>query len=246
MNNRDKWTSNRWLWDEGRKKYKPNPAVIYAGSLHMAYIQIDAYYPLIREHMSGRLLDCACDKVPYFEMYKDLITENVCTDWEVTRRENPWVDFYSDLNSPLDRTLLPDNHFDSILMTDAIAHIKDPIRLFGEFSRMLKPGGKLMLTATFINWMGEPPHEYGRYTEYAYRNFCEANNLTVLHLKPYGGHADVLLDTLNKGMTGKISNRLFMMFRNIAVRTGWYKRNRETTSGRYPIGYCLVAQKPNT
>lgn len=244
MKNQEKWTSNRWLWDESAKSYKPNPAVIYAGSLHIAHIQIKAYYPLIREHMRGRLLDCACDKVPYFEMYRDLVSETICTDWEVTRKENPWVDFYSDLNKPLDRQLFPDNSFDSILMTDAITHIKRPADLFAEFSRILKPGGKVMVTSTFINWMGEPPYEYGRYTEYAFRDFCDSSGLSVVHVKPYGGHLDVMLDTLNKGMTGRISNRMFMFLRKLIVNSGRYKRNVKVSAERYPIGYCLVAQKP--
>ncbi|MDZ4824018.1 MAG: class I SAM-dependent methyltransferase [Flavobacteriales bacterium] len=240
MKNRERWKPTKWIGDVRNNTFVANLRNVYPGSVHLASIQVAAYVPLIREHMRGHLLDCGCGSVPCFEIYRDIVSEITCTDWEVTRNENPFVDFYADLNQPL---LIESNSFDSILMTDVLAHIKRPDLMVAEFARILKPGGKLLLTSTFINWMGEPPHEYMRVSEYAMRSLCEDNALQVLHLEPYGGRADVLLDTLNKGMTGKFSNRIFRMMRWVVIRTGWYKSNRVRTAKRYPIGYSLVAQK---
>jgi SAM-dependent methyltransferase len=241
MKNADQWQSQRWKWDARKNRYVPNLAKVYPGSIHIADIQIQAYYPVLREHITGRLLDCGCDKVPYYGMYKDITSEVVCTDWEVTREGNPFVDFYSDLNQPLE---IETSSFDTVLLTDVLPHIRKPHDLFAEFFRILRPGGKAIVTCTFINWMGEPPHEFGHYSEYGLRAFAESAGLEVVQLDSYGGYPDVLIDTLNKGMTGRISNRFFRFFRAMAISTPWYRNSRRKTMRSYGIGYILVARKP--
>ncbi|MFN8250046.1 MAG: class I SAM-dependent methyltransferase [Ferruginibacter sp.] len=40
----------------------------------------------------------------------------------------------------------PNGSFDNIMCIEVIEHIPDPAKVFPEFSRLLKPGGKLILT----------------------------------------------------------------------------------------------------
>jgi 2-polyprenyl-3-methyl-5-hydroxy-6-metoxy-1,4-benzoquinol methylase len=49
----------------------------------------------------------------------------------------------ADLNDPLP---LPDHSFDCILCMEVIAHLENPRFVFREFSRLLRPGGMLLLT----------------------------------------------------------------------------------------------------
>jgi SAM-dependent methyltransferase len=243
MKNTSLWKPTRIAKNTNTGSFSLNKQVVYPGSLHLCQIQLDAYLPLMKTHLRGRLLECACDRLPYYEVYRPYVDEVICTDWAVTREDNPFVDFFHDLNTPLP---LEDSTFDSILMTDALAHIKRPHLLFRELARVLRPGGKILITSTFINWYGEPPYEYMRCSAYALEDMSREAGLDVVHLVPYGGHADVLLDTLNKGMAGRMSNRIFRVLRWILVKTPWYRKNRKKTSDRYPIGFCLVAQKPQS
>ena len=43
----------------------------------------------------------------------------------------------------------PDNSFDAILCTEVIEHVPDPIKALEELTRLLKPGGIIILTAPF-------------------------------------------------------------------------------------------------
>lgn len=52
----------------------------------------------------------------------------------------------ADLNKPLD---YQDNYFDTIIMSMAAHDIENQVQTFTEFKRILKPGGKLLLT--FVN-----------------------------------------------------------------------------------------------
>jgi SAM-dependent methyltransferase len=136
-----------------------------------------------------------------------------------------------------------DDSFDSVLITDVIAHIFKPENLVNDISRVLKPGGHLVLTSPFFYWISEPPYEFYRYTEFALRRFCEEANLEVIHLEAYGGRADIFLDLLNKKMTGKISNRIFSLLSRMMGTGSGQERRMAKTKNKFPLGYTLVARK---
>ena len=224
------------------KKFIPSFQVVYPGSIHIAQLQIEAYEPLIRKYITGAALDCGCGTVPYYEWYKDQIDDVTCVDWEETHGANPFLDHVVDLNQPLP---FPDAAFNSILLTDVFAHVAKPDLLMSEFARVLRPGGHVVITSPFFYWISEPPHEYYRYTQYALRRFCDENLLEVCELSAYGGRIDVMLDLLNKRMTGKISNRVFLALSYGMKRTQWYRKRSMATRDKFPIGHCLVARKSN-
>jgi len=93
------------------------------------------------------------------------------------------IDFVSDiLNIPV-----PDKSFDVILCTEVIEHIPDPISAIKEISRILKPGGTLLITAPLQSGLHqEPYHFYGGYTKYWYQRFLIENDLTDLVIEPNG------------------------------------------------------------
>jgi len=62
--------------------------------------------------------------------------------------------------------------FDAVLCSEVLEHVPEPIAVVREFARILKPGGRLMLTAPLGSGVHQEPHHYyGGYTEYWYRKF---------------------------------------------------------------------------
>jgi SAM-dependent methyltransferase len=54
----------------------------------------------------------------------------------------------------------PDSTFDAILCSEVLEHVPDPIRALDEFVRLLKPGGKLILTAPFASLVHFAPYHF--------------------------------------------------------------------------------------
>lgn len=54
----------------------------------------------------------------------------------------------------------PDESFDVILCSEVLEHIPNPTKALDEFLRLLKPGGKLILTAPFASLVHFAPYHY--------------------------------------------------------------------------------------
>lgn len=243
MRNAESWRPTRLIKNQRTGEFILNRRLTYGGSLYIAEIQRKAYVPLIQAHLSGRLLDVGCGPAPYYEVYRDRTSEVICVDYPGTVHGKANLDHEQNLN--LDRTLpFPAGHFDSILASDMIPHMTRPDLFMAEIARLLKPGGKAMVSSTFINWIGEFPYEYSHPTGAGLRVLAEDAGLQVIHLESFGGHADVFLDTLNKFFPSGIGNRLFLLFAKVVGWTGWPERNRKRTKDRYSLGSSMVVQKP--
>jgi SAM-dependent methyltransferase len=81
----------------------------------------------------------------------------------------------------------PAASFDVILCTEVFEHVPDAIKVLAEFSRLLKPGGKLITTAPFASFVHFAPYHYATgFSRYWYEYHLPANNFTLNELTPNG------------------------------------------------------------
>lgn len=93
------------------------------------------------------------------------------------------IDYVSDIiNIPVS-----DKSFDVVLCTEVIEHVPDPISAIKEISRILKPGGVLLISAPLQSGLHqEPYHFYGGFTKYWYKKFLTENNFSEITIDPNG------------------------------------------------------------
>jgi SAM-dependent methyltransferase len=243
MRNTHKWTPTRIVKDPRTGKFVTNQKAVYGGSQYIAELQHTMYIPLIERYIHGRVLDVGCGPVPYYELYKPRVSENICVDWGNSPHAKEMLDHFVDLNAsaPLP---FANAEFDTIMASDMIVHITRPHLFLAELNRVLKPGGTVFISSPFVYWMGEYPHEYMHFSEFALKHIAADAGFETVHIEAYGGRADVLMDTLNKFMAQGFSNRIFRVFAKLALATGWPQRDRERTKGPYAQGYAMVIRKP--
>jgi len=63
-------------------------------------------------------------------------------------------------------TSLGDSHFDAVVLCEVLEHLKSPDQGLCNIYRMLKYGGKLILSAPFILPIHDQPHDYFRFTRF--------------------------------------------------------------------------------
>ena len=94
------------------------------------------------------------------------------------------VDYVCDVQS----IPAPDASFDAILCAEVLEHLPEPIAVVREMARLLRPGGKFILTAPLGSGIHqEPYHFYGGYTPYWYERFLHEAEFDEIVVVPNGG-----------------------------------------------------------
>lgn len=197
-------------------------------------------------YVRGRLADLGCGRVPLYGAYRGLVTDVVCVDWWNTTHGNEHVDIECDLSGDIP---LPDGGFDTVILSDVLEHIPRPETLWRETARLLRPGGAVLISVPFYYWLHEAPHDYHRFTEFALRRSAAAVGLEVVLLRASGGAPEILADVVAKNLqrirfAGRALASAVQGITAAFVRTRAGRRLSERTSREFPLGYFLVARKP--
>jgi SAM-dependent methyltransferase len=110
----------------------------------------------LRPHATAeRVLDLGCGNSPYATLFPN----RLCLDL----RPRPGAGVVGDAHS------LPfaSGCFDLIISTEMLEHTLDPQRIVDEIRRVLRPGGRVLLTTRFIFPLHDVPGDYYRFTNYA-------------------------------------------------------------------------------
>jgi len=246
MLNSENWEPSKYVFANGKLRASRNTKELSVGSRLITDSVATLYQQYIPLHAKGRLLDLGCGKVPLFELYRPHVAENICADWANSLHKNSHLDLECDLSA---RLPFPDASFDTVILSDVLEHIPEPMALWREIDRLLVPGGVLLMNVPFFYWLHEEPHDFYRYTEFALRRFAQSTSFQILELKTVGGLPEILAD-----LAGKVAAKVPVMgpavTRLIQATVAWFVRGNfgrhvsATTSKKFPQGYFMVVRKP--
>jgi len=85
----------------------------------------------------------------------------------------------------------PDSSFDAILCSEVLEHIPEPEKALDEFTRLLKLGGILILTAPFASLVHMAPYHYiTGFSRYWYEYHLPKRGFEIIELTPNGDWFD--------------------------------------------------------
>lgn len=90
--------------------------------------------------------------------------------------------------------------FDLVLMIEVLQHLPEPARALAEASRVLAPGGVLVLAARQAWRTHGAPHDYFRFTRYGLEQLLRTSGLRSIELIPLGGPASVVTVALENNV----------------------------------------------
>lgn len=143
---------------------------------------------------SGKLLDIGCGSKPYQALFRNRVDEYLGLD--IPYKHGPAsqhgmrdgqderdIDVYgSALTLPF-----ADAAFDTVVSFQVLEHVPEPQVMFAEMTRVLKPGGHLILMAPQMWHLHEVPRDYFRYTRYGLAYLTEKSGMDVVEITPLAG-----------------------------------------------------------
>ena len=193
---------------------------------------------------TGRLVDLGCGTVPLYGVYRDNVESVTCVDWSPCGIDSH-LDFSCDLSSPLP---FEDSSFDTIILSDVLEHVPEPVMLWSEMSRILSDQGVLILSTPFYYCLHEQPHDYFRFTEHSLRRFAEQNGFRVEQFEAVGGSPEIITDIVGKHMQfipfiGKYCAAFLSGLTYTLRRVSVFRSLSKKTAYAFPLEYAMVARR---
>ena len=154
----------------------------------------------------GRLLDVGCGNKPYESYFRPHVSEYLGIEHEATFAATAAGSQGTRPDLTYDGTRLPfeDASFDTVLSVQVLEHTPRPRELVREMSRVLKPGGLLILVAPFQFRLHEQPHDYFRYSSHGLRHLCEDAGLEVGEVRALGSLWSVIGHKINSYLAFRV------------------------------------------
>ncbi len=88
---------------------------------------------------------------------------------------------------------------DCVKCTELLEHVEHPAKVLHEISRILKPGGALILSTPFIFGIHSDPYDFQRFTDQKLMRMLE-NGFHIITLKKQGLYFTVLAYMIKQGI----------------------------------------------
>ncbi|MFN4892149.1 MAG: class I SAM-dependent methyltransferase [Bacteroidota bacterium] len=138
--------------------------------------------------LKGDLLDFGCGSKPYQSLFRVRSYTGVDFEGPGHSHEDESIDhFYDGETLPF-----PADRFDSIFSSEVFEHIFNLPQILPELYRVLRPGGRMLITCPFAYCEHEVPNDYARYSSFAMRSMLEGAGFTVLQLEKSGNAVETI------------------------------------------------------
>ena len=202
---------------------------------HRAYLHtlmLEAGLKQCGRYVSGITLDVGCGHKPYQHTYFSGAEKYVGLDYLTDRSQPDIVGSATDIP-------LGDSSFDSVVCTEVLEHVSEPLLALREIYRVLRPGGHLILSTPMYWPRHEVPYDYFRYPYDG-----------LLHLVNESGFE--LVELFNRGRSYAFIGQIIQQTQPIAAAPANWSINqffllcdRYLTHDTHTLGWALVARRPN-
>ncbi|MFD7075638.1 class I SAM-dependent methyltransferase [Nocardioides sp. NPDC059952] len=206
-----------------------------------------------------RVLDAGAGRSPYRKLFKHARYE--AADFAQLSSAYAPLDYVCDITDiPVD-----DGSFDRVICNQVLEHVPEPEKAIGELYRVLKPGGRIFLSAPLFFAEHQKPYDFFRYTQFSLRKMFEEAGFEIARMNWLEGYFGTVaysyqmmaknlpagVDELRgRGLRWKLAYvaPIVLLNRKLAVRLSRLYARLEVSGRRLergmPKNYVVVARKP--
>ena len=141
-------------------------------------------------------------------------------DGEVGLQTGTWDNSKLDIVSDILSIPLPDHSVDAIMCTEVLEHIPDPLGAIKEFSRLVKPGGYLLITAPFASLTHFAPYHFASgLSRFFYEKHLPENGFEITDLQLNGNFFEYVAQENRriKAVAEKYSGKKLTIFQKAII-----------------------------
>jgi SAM-dependent methyltransferase len=170
---------------------------------------------------SAKAVDMGCGGQPFRTLLEEIGYSYCAVD--VNPDGGPDVDVLCAADEPIPDELRRRGPFDFLLCTEVVEHLANWPMAFTNFSELLAPGGRALITAPFFYQLHEEPYDFWRPTLHAIDYYTRQVGLRALYRRGAGNAWDVLGTMLGTckfaASSGRFQDRLLAKAVRLASRS---------------------------
>lgn len=167
------------------------------------------------------------------------------------KQSGNWDQSGLDIVSDITNIPEPDESFDAIMCIEVFEHLPKPISAICEFSRLLKPGGHLIITAPRYSLTHQSPyHYYCGFNHYFHTTHLEENGFEIIELQKNGNFFEAVAQEIRhiKNRAKKYAydkpNIIEQVATNLMLKMlNRFSRKDQGSDELFCFGYHVLARK---
>ena len=175
-----------------KQDFQPKLLAIFTNPFYFARKGLYQNIKTLSNHISGKVLDVGCGTKPYQDMLK--YNEYIGLEYDYTEKKLSKGEdfFYVGGEFPFE-----EDEFDSIICNEVLEHVFNPVDFLSEIYRVLKPGGKMLMTVPFLWDEHEQPYDYARYSSFGLKHLLKETGFEIIDSRKSVDDITVIFQMIN-------------------------------------------------
>lgn len=207
------------------------------------FLQFSKTLPIIQKNVSGNLIDLGCGTMPLRKYILPFVETYEGLDLFPKSDE---IRFISDIQN---MRVVENTTYNAAICLEVLEHVPDPFKAVREVYRILRIGGKVIITVPHLSRLHDEPYDYYRYTCYGINVLLSQAGFQEIRVYPRGGIFSFLghqISTIFLSVFWPVPLVKYLAFwlnKWLITRFCVWLDSKLDKKGVFALGYIAVAQK---